>query len=85
MRTDGTAVLAAVVNCVTIGSPSPSVLRSAPGTGGGIRDIGEDFGGRGDYTTRSGLEDFDHDESEALSSVCVEALRALVRPNCRSS
>lgn len=66
-REDGMAVLIAVVAAVT-----------APATVG-VRDGEVLVGGIGGSGSGMGCEGFGIQESEALSSVCVKALRALVR------
>lgn len=69
-REDGTAVLVAVVTAVT------AAASAIDSHGGGSYGGG---GGNGDLDAAHGLELFGIQESQALSLVCVEALRALVR------
>lgn len=73
---DGIAVLTAVVASVTAAAVKTAARRESGGGGGG-RGFGRGAGGG--PTGVDGLEEFGIQESDALSSVCDEALRALVR------
>lgn len=84
---DGIAVLTALVESVTAAATKTAARRESGGGegrgggGGGGGGVGGGFGrgAAGGPAGVDGLEEFGIQESEALSSVCVEALRALVR------
>lgn len=71
-REDGTAVLIALVRSVTTATAAARSAAAGSGRDGGGSSGGGGAGGRG-------VERFNVQESEALSLVCEEALRALVR------
>lgn len=93
LRDDGAAVLVAMVGAVTSATVAAATAASAAassgnnrggGGGGSWRQRRRGIGGNGgpgstsDATGCCGMEGFDGQESEALSAVCVDALRALV-------
>lgn len=70
------AVLIAVVNAVTAEVSAQSQQTTFEG---GDSVAGGGAGGRGDSRRRHHIQLFEPRESEALASICEEALRALVR------
>lgn len=86
LKDDGAAVLVALVGAVTSAAEAATAARSARSGGGGgdvswrQRRRGGSGGPRGVAGSAGwGTEGFDPQESEALSAVCAEALRSLVR------